>query len=71
MLETITISGPTIVELKIAVHVILDPTVYGQEKALADIEWEYEIDSPTTSNTGSYQWIGTAGTCSVTCGLGR
>ncbi|XP_071802483.1 A disintegrin and metalloproteinase with thrombospondin motifs 10-like [Asterias amurensis] len=71
MLETITISGPTVVELKIAVHVILHPTVYGEEKALADIEWEYEIDSPTTSNTGSYQWIGTAGTCSVTCGLGE
>ncbi len=67
-IETINIAGPTTVELKIAVHVILQPALFGDDKALADITWEYQIDTPTST---THQWIGTAGTCSVTCGLGE
>ncbi|XP_022085075.1 A disintegrin and metalloproteinase with thrombospondin motifs 6-like [Acanthaster planci] len=61
--ETITIAGPTTVELKVYVHVLLDPNVFGTQ-GVPDISWSFQ--SPSVE----YQWTLTPGPCSVTCGTG-
>ena len=64
--ETISIAGPTTLELKVYVHVLLDPEVFGT-RGVPDISWSFQ--PPAQSN--EYRWTLIPGPCSVTCGAGR
>ncbi|XP_038063563.1 A disintegrin and metalloproteinase with thrombospondin motifs 6-like isoform X2 [Patiria miniata] len=61
--ETITIAGPTSIELTVLVYVLLNPDLFGTQ-AIPSISWSFQ------SAANEYRWVLTEGPCSVTCGSG-